>query len=265
MKMSNITKRDIMKVRYRWLLLGEAAWNYEKMQGLGYCFSILPILRKLYPEEEDMKKALDTHLQFFNTHQEFAEIILGIDIAMEEKEGIHALEAVSAIKAGLMGPLAGIGDTLYGVIANTIIFSIGSYMALDGNPAGIIMYLIWGCVRVTLRGQFIRIGYREGTKLIQSLGDKMNRVTEAASILGLTVVGALIPSVINAKVPFVFKSGEVTLKLQSILDQIMPALLPAFFVLLMYALLNRKGMSSFKAIIIVMILGILFSVIGILG
>ena len=127
------------------------------------------------------------------------------------------------------------------------------------------MYLIWGCIRVALRGQFIRIGYREGTKLIQNLGDKMNRVTEAASILGLTVVGALIPSVVNANVPFVFKSGEVKMELQNILNQIMPSLIPVLLVALVYTLLNRKGMTSFKAIIFVMILGIVCSVAGILG
>lgn len=263
--MSKISLQDIKKVRYRWLLLGEAAWNYEKMQGLGYCYSMIPVLKKLYPDEADMKKALQTHLQFFNTHQEFAEIILGIDIAMEEKEGAASLEAVSAIKTGLMGPLAGIGDTLFGVIANTIFFSVGSYMALEGNPIGIFLYLIWGVVRVIMRGYFIRIGYREGTKLIETLGDKMNRVTEAASILGLTVVGALIPSVVSANVPFVFKSGEVEMELQAILNQIMPGLIPVLLVLLVYTLLNRKGMTSFKAIIFVMILGIACSAAGILG
>lgn len=263
--MSKISLQDIKKVRYRWLLLGEAAWNYEKMQGLGYCYSMIPVLKKLYPDEADMKKALQTHLQFFNTHQEFAEIILGIDIAMEEKEGAASLEAVSAIKTGLMGPLAGIGNTLFGVIANTIFFSVGSYMALEGNPIGIFLYLIWGVVRVIMRGYFIRIGYREGTKLIENLGDKMNRVTEAASILGLTVVGALIPSVVSANVPFVFKSGEVEMELQAILNQIMPGLIPVLLVLLVYTLLNRKGMTSFKAIIFVMILGIACSAAGILG
>lgn len=263
--MSKISLQDIKKVRYRWLLLGEAAWNYEKMQGLGYCYSMIPVLKKLYPDEADMKKALQTHLQFFNTHQEFAEIILGIDIAMEEKEGAASLEAVSAIKTGLMGPLAGIGDTLFGVIANTIFFSVGSYMALEGNPIGIFLYLIWGVVRVIMRGYFIRIGYREGTKFIENLGDKMNRVTEAASILGLTVVGALIPSVVSANVPFVFKSGEVEMELQAILNQIMPGLIPVLLVLLVYTLLNRKGMTSFKAIIFVMILGIACSAAGILG
>lgn len=138
-------------------------------------------------------------------------------------------------------------------------------MALEGNPIGIFLYLIWGVVRVIMRGYFIRIGYREGTKLIENLGDKMNRVTEAASILGLTVVGALIPSVVSANVPFVFKSGEVEMELQAILNQIMPGLIPVLLVLLVYTLLNRKGMTSFKAIIFVMILGIACSAAGILG
>ena len=264
--MSNvITSKDINKVRYRWLLLGEAAWNYEKMQGLGYCFSMLPILQKLYPKQEDLKKALTTHMQFFNSHQEFTEIILGIDIAMEEKDGIESLEAVSSIKTGLMGPLAGIGDTLFGVIANTIFFSIASYMALEGNPSGVLMYLIWGVIRVILRGQFIKIGYREGTKLITNMSAAMSRITEAASILGLTVVGALVPTVINAKVPYVFKTGKVTMEMQGILDQIMPALVPVIVVALVYALLNRKGMTSFKAILLVMVLAIALSAAGILG
>ena len=263
--MSKISLQDIKKVRYRWLLLGEAAWNYEKMQGLGYCYSMIPVLKKLYPDEADMKKALQTHLQFFNTHQQFADTILRVGTCPGEINRHASLEAVSAIKTGLMGPLAGIGDTLFGVIANTIFFSVGSYMALEGNPIGIFLYLIWGVVRVIMRGYFIRIGYREGTKLIENLGDKMNRVTEAASILGLTVVGALIPSVVSANVPFVFKSGEVEMELQAILNQIMPGLIPVLLVLLVYTLLNRKGMTSFKAIIFVMILGIACSAAGILG
>lgn len=260
-----ITKEDLKKVRYRWLLLGEAAWNYEKMQGLGYCYAMIPVLKKLYPDDEEMRKALQTHMQFFNSHQEFTEIILGIDIAMEEKDGVASLEAVSSIKTGLMGPLAGIGDTLFGVIANTIFFSIGSYMALKGNPIGVLFYFIWGVFRVVMRGQFLKLGYREGTKIITNMSTTMNKLTDAASILGLTVVGALIPSVVNANVPYVFESGDVTLKLQEVLDQILPSLVPVLLVGLIYWLLGKKGMTSFKAIIFVMALAILLSAVGILG
>ena len=262
---NTLTKNDLKKVRWRWYFLGEAAWNYEKMQGLGYCYSMMPVLKKLYPEKEDMKKALQTQLQFFNTHQEFAELILGIDCALEEQDGVNALSTVSSIKTALMGPLASIGDTLFGVIANTIFFSIGAYMALEGNPIGIVLYLIWGAVRTFLRGRFMMLGYREGTRIITTMGEKMNRLTAAAGVLGITVVGALIPSVINARVPFVFSSGEVSLELQSVLNQIMHSLVPVALVALIYWLLGKKGMSSFKAILFVMALGIVLSVLGILG
>jgi len=266
MKMSDkITSKDLRKVRYRWLLFGEASWNYEKMQGLGYCYSMIPVLKKLYTNKEDMKIALKTHNQFFNCHQEFTEIILGADIAMEEKNGIESMEAVSAVKTGLMGPLAGIGDTLFGVIANTIIFSIGSYMALQGNPLGIWINLIWAAFRIVLRGWFLKTGYREGTKIVTSMGATLNRITEAASVLGLTVVGALIPSVIRANIPLVFEAGEVTMELQSVIDQMMPALIPVLLVVLVYWLLGRKGMSSSKAILIVIAISLVLGGFGILG
>jgi len=252
-------------VRYRWLLFGEASWNYEKMQGLGYCFSMIPVLKKLYTNKEDMKTALKTHNQFFNCHQEFTEIILGADIAMEEKNGIASMDAVSAVKTGLMGPLAGIGDTMFGVIANTIIFSIGSYMALQGNSLGIWINLIWAAFRIFVRGWFLRTGYREGTKLVTSMSATLGRITEAASVLGLTVVGALVPSVIRANVPYVFQSGEVTMELQGVLDQIIPALIPVLLVSLVYWLLGRKGMSSSKAILIIIGISLVLGGFGILG
>ena len=91
------------------------------------------------------------------------------------------------------------------------------------------------------------------------MGEKMNRLTAAAGVLGITVVGALIPSVINARVPFVFSSGEVSLELQSVLNQIMPSLVPVALVALIYWLLGNK------AILFVMALGIVLSVLGILG
>lgn len=266
MKMSNkITSKDLRKVRYRWLLFGEASWNYEKMQGLGYCYSMIPVLKKLYTSKEDMKTALKTHNQFFNCHQEFTEIILGADIAMEEKNGVESMEAVSAIKTGLMGPLAGIGDTMFGVIANTIIFSIGSYMALQGNPMGIWINLIWAAFRIFLRGWFLQTGYREGTKLITSMGATFKRITEAASVLGLTVVGALVPSVVSANVPYVFQSGEVTMEIQDLINQIMPGLIPVLLVALVYWLLGRKGISSAKAILIVIAISLVLGGLGILG
>ena len=93
----------------------------------------------------------------------------------------------------------------------------------------------------------------------------MKKITEAASILGLTVVGALIPTVVNAKVPYVFEWGKVKMPVQDMIDSIMPNLLPVLFVVLIYWLLSKKGMNSTRVIIFIIVFAILFNFLGILG
>ncbi len=272
MKMSNknteagkITKRDLKKVYRRWLLGGQTGWNYERMQGLCYCFSMMPVLRKLYTKEEDLKKAVKQHLQFFNTEPDMAHLILGANVAIEESQGLEAVETVTAIKTGLMGPFAGIGDTIFGVIAGTVFGSIAAYMALNGNSLGIWIWMAWNIARWFIRWEFTKLGYAQGLKLVTAMEGKLKSITEAASILGLTVVGALIPTVVRPTVPAVFKSGEVTMEVQGILDQIMPALIPVALVAFVYWLLGRKKMNSTKAIWILLALSIILGAFGILG
>lgn len=257
--MSNKLDKNLNQVFWRWYFFGQAGWNYEKMQGLGYYFSIYPLLESVYGKKEDkeeLKEASLNQLQFFNTNNTMAPMILGVNTAIEKEEGIKAKEAVTSIKTGLMGPLAGIGDTLFFVIPTTIIGSIASYLALKGNPAGLVLWLVFGIVRLICMRLFVKAGYREGTKLISEIGNRLKKVTSAANILGITVVGALIPSVVKAKFGYQFTQGEVTLSLQDIADQIMPGLAPALIVLLTYGLLGRKKMNSTKVIFILILFGI---------
>lgn len=271
-KMSNeknadkkITKKDLMKVNLRFLFGGQLGWNYERMQGLPYCYSIIPILKKLYTNKEDLIKALKLHLQFFNTTPDMAHLILGANAGIEEEKGLESEEAITAIKTGLMGPFAGVGDTIFGVIAGTVFGSIAAYMALSGSSLGIWIWTIWLVFRWFLRWWFVKLGYKQGTKLVTTLSSKLKNITEAADILGLTVVGALIPTVISVKVPYVFTSGKITMKLQDILNQIMPALIPVALVAGVYWLLGRKKMNSTKAIFILIILAIVLAALNILG
>src|SRR5699024_11739544 len=115
MKTNKISDKDLKKVSSRWILGSQITWNYEKMMAPGYHYSILPILRKLY-SEDDLKTMMKNHMQFFNTTPHMGGFILGMDIAMEEEEGIKGADAVQGLKTGLMGPFAGIGDTLFGVL-----------------------------------------------------------------------------------------------------------------------------------------------------
>ena len=252
-----ITKKDLRSVFIRWLLGGQLGWNYERMQGLPYCFSMIPVLKKLYKKPEDMKKALKVHNQFFNTNPYLAPLILGVDIAVEEKEGIKSEEAITGIKTGLMGPFAGVGDTIFGVIAGTVFGSIAAYMGQNGVSAGVFIWMIYNVLRIFLTYWFIGVGYRQGVKVVSNIGGTLRNLTVAANILGLTVVGALITSVVSASVPVVFQMGKVKMSLQTdILDKIMPGLVPVGLVALVYWLLGLKKMTSVKVIWIVMLMAI---------
>lgn len=255
---TKLTKQDINKVYVRNLFTLQFGWNYEKMQGLGYAYVIMPVLKRLYGNDpEKMKKALKMQTSYFNTTPATSHLIVGADMALEEEIGIESEETVMALKTGLMGPLAGVGDTLFIAIYRAIVFSIAAYIAMQGNPVGLIIPLITCAAVMWVRYKFTWMGYQSGRKLATGFADSIAPITEAASVLGLTVVGALIPSVINYKTDLAFNMGDVTFALQDMLDKILPCMLPLGIVMLSYWLLGRKKINSTKLIFILLALGML--------
>lgn len=261
---TKLTKKDINSLSRRWIMGSQVTWNYERQMGVGYLWAMLPIIRKLYKDPKDQKEMLKTHVQFFNTTPHMGGFILGIDAATEEHEGMKAKEAVKGLKTGLMGPFAGVGDTLFGVLFPTIFGSIAAYMGQEGNMVGAVIWLLVNIAILIFRTYSAGIGYQEGSKIITSAKDKLDALTAAATLLGITVVGALIATVVKANVTATFVSGEISVKGQEILDQIMPCLIPAAVVGGVYWLLGRKKMTSSKAILLVMILSIVLHAVGIL-
>lgn len=256
--------KEHKKVFWRWFFANGCGWNYEKMQGLGYFFSMLPMIEKQKDEKAKAELA-KTEIQFFNTNNSVAPIILGVDCAIQDEKGAEAADTIAAVKTGMMGPLAGIGDTLLYVIPSTIIGSIAAYLALEGNPIGLVLWLCFGVFRLFCMQKFFELGYREGVKVVGELGNRMKKITQAANILGLTVIGALIPSVINAKFAYQFNWGDVSLSIQEIADKIMPALAPTLIVFLAYWLLGRKKMNSTRVTLLLVVIGIVAHNLGILA
>ncbi len=253
-----LTKQDINKVYVRNLFALQFGWNYEKMQGLGYAYVIMPALKRLYGDDpEKMKRALKMQSSYFNTTPGTSHLIVGADMALEEEIGIESEEAVSALKTGLMGPLAGVGDTLFIAIYRAIVFSIAAYVAMQGNPVGLIVPLLACAAVLWVRYKFTWMGYRSGQKLATGFADSIAPITEAASILGLTVVGALIPSVVNYSTNLAFTMGDVTFAVQDMLDKIMAKMLPLGIVMLSYWLLGKKRINSTKLIFILLGLGMI--------
>ena len=255
---NKITKSDIRKVYIRNLFGLQWGWNYEKMQGLGYAWVIMPALRKIYRDDpEGLQKALTMQLGYFNTTPAMSHLIIGADIALEEEFGNKAEDAVLGLKTGLMGPFAGVGDTLFVAIYRAIVFSIAAYMAQQGNAFGLIIPIIVCMIVMAIRYKFTTIGYAQGKKLATGFATTMIPITEGAAILGLTVVGGLIASVISYKLDLTFTMGKVSMSVQDNLDKIMPSLIPLAIVLFSYWLLGKKKMNSTKLIFILIGLGMI--------
>ncbi len=73
-----LTQSDIRGVFLRSNLF-QGSWNFERMQALGFCFSMVPAIRRLYPENNEARKqAIRRHLEFFNTQPFVAAPILGV-------------------------------------------------------------------------------------------------------------------------------------------------------------------------------------------
>ena len=130
-----VTKKDLRNANWRWLM-SVCTFNYQTQQGASVAYALSPVLRKIYTNDEDYKQALNNHFRYYNTQPWLAAIILGACVAMEERDGLAAADAVQDLKIGTMGPLAGVGDSLLMTMIPTIMGSIAAYMAIEGNPVG---------------------------------------------------------------------------------------------------------------------------------
>lgn len=261
-----ITKEDLAQINRRNLLGFQDGWNYERMQHSGYLWIILPTLRKLYGDgTPELKEACRAQCApFFNTSNFLNTIITGIDLAIEEEEGLEGLEAVTGLKTGLMGPLASIGDSIFGSLLPTIFGALAANMAMNGNPLGI---FIWVAVNILVdwfRCKQTHMAYEQGMKLVTTMSDRLNALTDAASVMGVFMVGALVATNVGIVIAAKPVIGGVTVDLQNICNMICPKLVPAALVGFVYWLLGKKGMTSTKAIFIVLVLSIALGAFGII-
>ena len=267
-KGKKLTRKDLMSVFWRAFLL-PACYSMDRMQAPGFAYSIIPVLKKLYPDKKDLSKALTRESEVYNTTYAMSPFILGITASMEEEAATNSnffISTINNIKVALMGPMAGIGDTFFWGTFRVIAAGVGTTLALKGNILGPILFLIlYNIPHFLTRYYGLFLGYDLGTKAIDSLssGSGFQKATNAASVMGLTVIGGMIASMVNIKFAYVFKSGKTVLNLQSIVDQICPDLLPLAVTFFIYWLLQKKHVKTSWIMIGCFALGIIFKYFGI--
>ncbi|WP_110953831.1 PTS mannose transporter subunit IID [Anaerosinus massiliensis] len=244
-----LTKGDMLNAFIRSNFL-QGSWNFERMQALGYCFGMVPIIKRLY-EGQERKDAMKRHLEFYNTHPFVTAPIIGITAAMEEQRANGADipdSVINGVKVGMMGPLAGVGDPIFWGTLRPMTAALGASIALTGSIFGpILFFLLFNVVRLAVRWYGIQYGYVKGTDIVKDVaGNRLQKITEGASILGLFVMGALVCKWTSVNIPLVvstitMQDGSVAVTtVQDILNQLMPGLVPLILTFICMDLLKKK-------------------------
>ncbi len=266
--MGKISKSTLNKVLLRTQGC-QFAHNYERMQSLSltYCFS--PVLEELYKDrpKEEKVTAMQRYLEYFNTHPIAIPFILGIQAALEETTNEDQKETCSAIKTSLMGPFAGLGDSMLNLTWFPIAGSIGASLCVDnGSLIGpLVMFLLINILYWPLKYFGLHWGYTKGMELIESGGIKLfDRLGNMANVLGVLVVGCLIPQTVKLKtaLQFSFSEGD-PLSIQAQLDKVMPCILPVILTYICYRLIKKgNGKNTAKVILGLIAFALIFAALG---
>ncbi|ANZ61517.1 PTS mannose transporter subunit IID [Secundilactobacillus paracollinoides] len=269
-----LTRGDLVSIFWR-SGFEQASWNYERMQNLGFAYIMVPAIKRLYPDKTDQIDAMQRHLAFFNTMPYMQSAVTGVVLSMEEQRANGAPitgDDISSTKIGMMGPLAGIGDPVWWGTLRPVLaaFAVGLIKGGTGLLGPAIFFFGWNIMRLGFRWWTQRLGYREGTDIVQVLSSSLiPKLTQGASIVGMFIMGVLVPRWTTIYFPktiaHVSISGHLTrLTGQGLLDQLLPGIIPLGLTMSCFWLLRHR-VKPIWLIIGLFILGILGYWSGILG
>lgn len=255
-----LDNKTLNQMAWRSLFL-QGSFNYERMQAAGWLYGIIPGLKKIHTDKEDLSLSMQHNLEFFNTHPFLVTFVMGIVLSMEQEKSDIA--TIRAVRVAAMGPLGGIGDAIFWFTLVPIAAGISANMALDGSIAGPIVFLLmFNVVQFAVRYWLMHWSYNLGTKAIEAITRNAKEFTRAASILGILVVGSLTSLYGGTTIALTIPNGESPIVLQNILDGILPKLIPLGLTLGLYWLIKNKNWSAVKCIALLLVLGLVGGFLG---
>ena len=264
-----LSKKALNKSFRNWAYGNLTCFSQEHMQTFGYLCAMLPLVEELYDTKEEQKEAMNTYTAFFNTEPQVGSVVVGITASLEEAKANGAddinAETINGLRAGLMGPLAGIGDSLVVGTLIPILLGIAMGLSTGGSPIGAIFYIIVWNLLITWGMRFLYFkGYELGGKAIDFLvGERATAIRESIVMLGTIVIGAVAGTWINIRTGFTMTAegaDKPFLVLQDTLNGVFPNILSAVFVIFCWYLLTKRNMSP----IYVMLLLVVIAFVGVL-
>lgn len=283
MSEKKISPNTLKKSFFNWFFWNGCSQQAESMLGMAFGQAMAPVIEELYDNKEDRAAALNRHITLFNTESQVGSICNGITCALEEAlaNGQCTPEVIESVKVALIGPTSAIGDSLWVATIIPILLTICLSIA-EASPSsawiGSLLYLIaYPVGTCILSYNLFKLGYKSGLEGLQGLmaSGKLDRLTDALSLVGLIVTGALTASFVSASLPIQitkeiadYTGSEITyntavlFNADNMLNSIFPGILPLCLTLLVYFLYSKKHWSPMKLMGLIAILAAVLTAIG---
>lgn len=258
------TEKSILRKMFWNSGLVFAGFNQVKMEGNAFTNTMAPVINEYYKDDDERKKALVRHNGFFNTHAVMFALIAGLTYALEKEKMTKKSvddDTIESIKISLMGPTAGFGDAFFFNTIRVIAAGICIGFASQGNLFGPLLFiLMYGGGQMLLRYYLLRVGYVSGTSFIDKIFESglINALTTAASIIGLTMVGAMVATTVNVKLNWTISVGGAQIVVLNVLDKIMPGILSLILLFIMVKLI-KKGVKPIYLVIGVLVISVILA------
>ncbi|MBP3398649.1 MAG: PTS system mannose/fructose/sorbose family transporter subunit IID [Erysipelotrichaceae bacterium] len=268
-----LSQKDIVDSYKYWMRFALSCQNMERMEAPGFAGMFARVADKLYKDDpEKQKELVKRHMTFYNTQPMVGAIVNGIVLGMEEKKAMGEDvpdELIQSTKTALMGPLAGIGDSLFIGTLIPILLSIGLGLTGDtGSVAGPIFYMVsWCAIMFVFSWTTYKYGYRLGSDAIKIITESeiKDKVVRFASILGLVVTGSVTAQYVNFGITWQYVSGEMTKGVQGVLDGIFPGILPLLLTLICWYMMDKKKVGLGKLFAVVFVIAFVGTFFGLIG
>ncbi len=264
--LTNEDKKMCRSVFWRTMTLS-STYNYETMQALGFMYSMMPVINRFYKTKEERDAALKRHNEIFNTTPTMGGIITGLVASMEKEASENPdfdTSSISAVKVSLMGPFAGIGDSLFWGTLRVISLGIGISLAMSGSILGAIVHLlIYNIPSHIVRYYGVFKGFEMGGNFMKNMSNSgiMGSLTRGAGIVGMMTVGAMSVTMTSFNISKVFTIQGSEIVVQDVLNSICPNLLPLLLTFGCYKAI-KKGKNPAVVMVINLIIGIIGKYLG---
>lgn len=244
-----LSKKELNRLFRRYMTVNAPGFDYVYYMGKSWPFWLKPLFKKYY-DKDGYAEQMSRHFDFYNSESGTAALLFGAIVGLEERKAIKGdvdPETIRSVKVGLQGPLAGIGDSLIQATLLPILMTITlSLCAENGSILGPLFYIV-ALFGIMIPYSYILFdrGYRFGSKAFDLVSPALlGRITDAISMFGLMVVGALASKTCAASLSVAFESSGEQVLLIDQLNAIFPNLLSLLVVFLLFWLMKYKKVGS---------------------